>query len=264
VTTTSRCLAALSLAILPLAAHAELAWHWEDPFSTAEQARLTEWLSTVHESVERAVAPFPFDVHVHFHRADGARSPVPWANTRRSGQQGINVHVDPRYPRDDLLADWTAYHELAHLYLPYLGRRNSWFAEGYASFLQYPLMVAAGVMSEAEMQSAYSRKIRTVAVNYDLPDLTFIDAVPVLRARREYPTAYWGGAIYFLNVDAELRRDGKTVIDVLRQFVMCCRQGRYGLDSLVEELDRIAEHDAFSRQLTEFRTRKGFPDYPDT
>ena len=261
-TTASRWFAAISLALFTLPARAELVRHWEDSFSAAEQARLTGWVTAVHESVERAVAPFPFDVDLHFHRAYYARSPVPWANTRRSGRQGVNLHVDPHYSHVELMADWTAYHELAHLYLPYLGRRHSWFAEGFASFLQYPLMKSAGVMTEAEVQSAYSRKIRTAAAKYDLGDMTFIDAVPVLRARREFPTAYWGGAVYFLNVDRELRSSGTALVDVLRQFVTCCRQRRYELDSLVAELDRIADNDAFSRQLTEFRTRKGFPDYP--
>lgn len=262
-TTASRWLTALGFALLSFPARAELAWHWEGQFNDVEQARLTAWITAVNESVERAVAPFPFDVDLYFYRADNDRSPVPWANTRRSGRQGVNLHVDPHYSHDELMADWTAYHELAHLYLPYLGRRHSWFAEGFASFLQYPLMASAGVMTEAEVQSAYSRKIRTAAAKYDLPDMTFIDAVPVLRARREYPTAYWGGAVYFLNVDRDLRDDGTTLFDVLREFVACCRQRRYELDSLVRQLDRIAGGDAFSRQLNEFRTRQGFPDYPD-
>ncbi len=243
-------------------AGAELVWHWEDRFDDAEQAKLREWVSTVAEHVADTIAPYPFDVHIHFYRTAGA-TPVPWANTIRSGHQGVNVHVDPHYTRADLLSDWTLYHELAHLFLPFLGRQQSWFAEGFASYMQYQLMHSAGVMSTDSMWAQYRAKIERAARRYDMPERNFIEAAQVLRARRDYPTAYWGGAVYLLRVDAELRRRGSSVPELVSAFVTCCRFEARTLDALIETLDRLAGAPVFSRELADFRREKGFPAYAE-
>lgn len=244
------------------AARADLQWHWDDRFSDAEQDKLETWIETAVVSVEETVAPFPFDLHVHFHRTNAYDSPVPWANTIRSGRrQGVNIHVDPDFSRAELLADWTAWHELAHLFLPFLGRDNSWFAEGYASYMQYQLMHAAGVLSADAVRANYRAKIERAARNYDMPERNFIDAAPALRARRDYPTEYWGGAVYFLRVDSALRAKGSSVPEVVREYVRCCRSGRPSLDALVDTLDSVAGQDAFSRELEALRRSRGFPDY---
>lgn len=252
----------MAVLLWPCMANAEIRWSWEDDFSTAERARLTAWITTVVASVEEAIAPYPFDLYIRFYRANSARTPVPWANTIRSSRrQGVNIHVDPGFTSTELLADWTAYHELAHLFLPFLGRSNSWFAEGFASFMQYPLMHAAGVMTTDAMWATYRAKIERAKRNYDMPERLFIDAVPTLRERRDFPTQYWGSAIYFLRVDTELRESNSSVLQVVGGFVACCRFEPRNLDQLIETLDRVAGNDVFSRRLAEFREVRGFPEY---
>ena len=219
-------------------------------------------MSTVSESVERSIAPYPFDVHIHFYRTS-AVAPVPWANTIRSRHQGVNVHVNPIYARADLLSDWTLYHELAHLFLPFLGRQQSWFAEGFASYMQYQLMHSAGVLSTDDMWARYREKIERAASRYDMPDRTFTEAARALRARRDYPTEYWGGAVYFLRVDAELRRRGSSVPELVSAFVACCRFEARSLEALIETLDRLAGASVFSRELVDFRRAVGFPAYSE-
>ncbi len=243
-------------------AGAELVWHWDDKFDDAEQAKLREWVSTVAESVEETIAPYPFDVHMHFYRTAGA-APVPWANTIRSRRQGVNVHVNPDCSRADLLSDWTLYHELAHLFLPFLGRQQSWFAEGFASYMQYQLMHSAGVLSADDMWARYREKIERAQSRYDMPDRTFTEAAQALRARRDFPTEYWGGAVYFLRVDAELRRRGSSVPELVRAFVACCRLEARNFDALIGTLDRLAGVPVFSRELADFRHARGFPAYSE-
>lgn len=243
-------------------ARADILWYWEDRFSDAERDKLTAWIATVVGSVEEKVAPYPFDLHIHFYRTNAYDSPVSWANTIRSRhRQGVNVHVDPDFSRSALLADWTAYHELAHLFLPFLGRSNSWFAEGYASFMQYQLMHAAGVLTSEAMWANYRAKIERAARDYDMPDRNFIEAAPALRARRDYPTEYWGAAVYFLRVDSALRANGSSVPDIVSEYVRCCRDRRPSLDELVESLDRLAGLDLFERELDRLRRSRGFPEY---
>ena len=83
--------------------------------------------------MERSIGSYPFTVTYYLSRKDNASEPVPWANTVRSGEQAVEFYVDPSYDLSEFLADWTAPHEISHLSIPYVGRSNMWFSEGYAS-----------------------------------------------------------------------------------------------------------------------------------
>lgn len=242
------------------AANAEIVWHWKGSFSASEKARLQQWITETAAGVERAVAPFPFDVHINFYRAGRGSSPVPWANTIRSRRQGVNFHVNPEHSLAAFRRDWTASHELSHLLVPYVGRRHAWFAEGFASFMQYQVMQELEVVDAEEAHRRYRARISRAKRHYDLHDLPFVDAADTLAARRQYPTMYWGGAIYFLQMDRQLRSRGSSMLGVLRQFVHCCRLRSHGLHGLIAELDRIAQEPVFSRRLDAWRVQPGFPD----
>lgn len=241
---------------------AELTYVWEDAFSETERARLVSWVEEAAAGVETLVGAFPMDVEIHFHRRAGAREPVPWANTRRGRVQGVHFHVDPRFPPAAFRRDWTAPHELAHLVLPYVGRQHAWFAEGFASFMQYQVMHAMGVLSDEAAASRLRQRLARAARDYDYPDRSFADAAPSLRAEGRYPVMYWGGAAYFLQVDDTLRRHDTNLIAVLRDYTACCRRNRASLEALIGQLDELSGSDAFATTLARFRSERGFPQLP--
>ncbi|KUJ83371.1 hypothetical protein AWR36_005770 [Microbulbifer flavimaris] len=249
----------LFLVISP--ARAELVWHWEDSFTAQEQAKLKRWISTTTEAVEQHVAAFPFDVHIFFYRRDSAREPVPWANTRRSRVQGVNFHVDPDYPLQAFLDDWTAPHELSHLLIPYLGRKHAWYAEGFASFMQFQVMQEMGILTPEQAQARYRVRVERAAKRYRYDNQPFAAAALKLRANSEYPTMYWGGAVYFLNVDSQLREKGSSMRAVLKKYVRCCRLRNHGIEQMTQELDRLSGTELFSKTLAENQLKTGFPDH---
>lgn len=243
-------------------ARAELVWHWEDRFTAAEQVKLQAWLSDTSDAVQRWAGAYPFDVHLYLHRRDGAREPVPWANTWRNGQQAIHFHVDPSYPKEDFLADWTAPHEFAHLFLPYLGRANAWAAEGFASYLQYVLMVELGVITlgEAELRRG-ARMNRAQARLAQSPEPLPMH-MDKLRARRDYPAFYWGGAVFWERIDAGLREQEQSLQFVIRSFLDCCRMRADSFSTLVSTLDKVSASTIFSAELALMNEVPGCPARP--
>ena len=241
-------------------AHAKLIWHWADTFSDDEKSKLTSWVSDAADSVQQFASPFPFDIHVTLHRSNSAQ-PVPWGHTTRSDRQGVTLHVNPDATPAALREDWKAYHEIGHLLLPFLGNRNAWFAEGFASYIQYQAMHVAGVIDAERMRGRYRWHIERARGRFDMRELPFVTAAPRLRAKRQYPTMYWGGAVYFLRVDDRLRAADTSMSSVLARYVTCCRRNASSsLSALVDALDRISGTNAFRSELERIRSEPGFPD----
>lgn len=240
-------------------AHAELRWHWESSFNEREKTQLTTWIKQTYQAIETTVAPYPFDVHIYFHRLSGAKEPVPWASTRRTYRQGIDFHVDPSFPQAQFMEDWTAAHELSHLLIPFLGTKNSWYAEGFASFMQYQILHAMKLMSAEDIDRAYKHRLDKAESRYKFDNMPFVLAAIKLRAQRKFPTLYWGGAAYFLQVDRALKAEGGSLLETLRDYVNCCRRNSSELNALTQQLDRTSGTPIFSRELNILNVQPGFP-----
>lgn len=251
-----------SLAAGPV--HADIVWHWNDGFSDEEQTLLASWIAHTVSAVESLVAPFPFDLHIHFHRLIDRGEPVPWANTRRGPRQGVDFHVDPSFPLESFYADWTAPHELSHLLIPSLGRDSSWFAEGFASYMQYQVMRHMGEMEGADIAAAYRVRMARAQASYRLPESPLPTAAPELRRSGDYPTYYWGGAVYFLRADTALRARGLGGLSgLLREYMACCRRREAGLAGLLQQFDELTGTSLFDELMEEFRVEPGFPAYSE-
>lgn len=253
----------LLLPLISLLATTALAiprWHFEDRFSRAEQQRLKAWVSEAEAGLEALLGPLPWDYRVYFHRSERGGEPVPWANTWKSRGRAVYFHVDMDYDQDDFLADWTAPHELTHLIFPYLGEDSRWFAEGIASYLQYPIMHANGVLTWPQAVQRYENRFRRAAgqlggLNQSIVDLS-------RNPRGAYVRLYWGGAAYFLEADRRLQKQrGRRLTDVIRQYMDCCYSA-WGedADSMIRHFDRITDSRIFSETYADTVARSGFPD----
>ena len=246
------------------AAQAGLRYEWADEFSARERGMLTDWVQRTADGLEALGGPLPFDIRVRFQRANSGLEPVPWANTVRSPGQGVRFVVDLAFPLEEFLQDWTAPHELSHLLIPYLGRRHAWFAEGFASYMQYQVMYHMGVMDWPQVVERYRRQMTKAQSNYHLDGTSFPAAASRLRAAGQYPTLYWGGAVLFLRADSRLRQRGdQTLGTVIAEYLTCCRMRTRKLSELISALDDISNTTVFSEELTLFDAQPGFPEFED-
>jgi len=230
-----------------------IVWHWEDEFSAEERSMVREWLSLVTLSTEKTLGVYPFDLHFFIHRRNGSHEPVPWASTRRHSLQGVDFHIDPSYSLQAFLDDWTAPHEISHLSIPFLGNDQAWFAEGYASFMQYQIMQTLGIFSPSELRAIYAEKIERCRSSYDR-DEDFVTVARELRSKNRYPDMYWGGASYFMQIDQVLQDDhGQSLTGLIKEYLLCCRPDDKDLDGLINTWDHLLGDDIFSELLHRYR-----------
>ena len=233
-----------------------LTWVWEDSFSKAEQEMLRVWIEEVIESAQLELGPFPFSLGVHFYRNDTAEEPVPWAHTRRSGSQSLHFHVNPSYTLQEFRADWTAPHEVSHVAIPFLGRTNAWFSEGFATYMQCQVMERMGIMTQEDTRAKYRNKIETNKIFYEDSSDSFIaTANRLVGESHNYPALYWGGVTFFIHWNEVLVREkGITLNELIRQYQEKGRMEDDNLDSVIATLDSISGVPVAKSLLTEYRT----------
>lgn len=216
----------------------KLFWHWEDDFTNAEKAKIKKYIFTVTQATFNILGNYPFDVHYYFERSDSKTEPIPWAHTERSKKnQGVRFYINPDFDYEILFADWTAPHEISHLSIPFVGRENSWFAEGYASYMQYQIMQELGIYTPEEVAEKYKKRIDNVKSDYS-NDMAFIENANALRKEYNYPAMYWGGAKYFMHVDSILlSQEGKSLNALIKEYQSCCRGKDKNVEMLLQNLD---------------------------
>jgi hypothetical protein len=167
-----------------------------------------------------------------------SKSPVPWGQTERS-KAPVKVLL---YVRKDaefaaLMADWTAPHELAHLYHPLLGQDGRWLAEGFASYQQHRFMHRAGVLSA---EQAWQRLDAGFQRGENAPargPLTHLS-----HAGGGTMRLYWAGAAFWLAVDVQLHQRGSSLDALMARYLSCCMQGEISgvnPETFIRSLDRL-------------------------
>ncbi len=231
-----------------------IVWHWEEKFSAEEQEKVEAWLLKVTVATEATLGIYPFELHYFIHRREGSSEPVPWASTRRNSLQGVDFHIDPSYPLQAFLDDWTAPHEISHLSIPFLGREHSWFAEGYASFMQYQLMQTMGICSPEQVNEIYAGKIERCRPSYER-DQDFVTVAKELKTRHRYPDMYWGGASYFMQIDKQLSEEyGRTFSGFIKEYLLCCRMEEKSFEELIVFWDELLGDPIFSELLHTYQS----------
>lgn len=248
---------------------------WRGEFSPAEQNTLRAWLTDVGDCVSLLHGRWPrAEIRIALQPVSSDKpyfssSAVPFARVLRNRPEGVLFYVTPSRPLADYVNDWTAYHELSHLFIPYPGRRDVWISEGLASYYQNILQLRAGILSPTEVRDRFAAAFERGAADSDDADLTLGELSGRMMERRAFMRVYWSGALMFMEADIALRqRDPEsgmatTLDEVLRRYGECCLSD--GAETtgprLAADFDRVAGGDLFATLYRRYAATTAMPDY---
>jgi len=120
------------------------------------------------------------------------RRGVGYGRTVPGGGSTVMVQVGERSNRADLQNDWVLPHEFVHTGMPFLSGNGAWFMEGAATYVEPIVRARAGWKTEAEVWREWVEN--------------FPRGLSALDSGMVGGSAYWGGALFFLLADIEIRR----------------------------------------------------------
>jgi hypothetical protein len=155
------------------------------------------------------------------------------AVTMGMGGASIFVVVGERAGKADLVRDWVMTHEMLHVAFPNMGLGQRWMEEGLSTYMEPLLRARRGRHPPEKMWAEFVR-----AMPQGLPK----DGDQGLDRTATWGRRYWGGAMFWLHVDLEIRRrtEGtKSLDDVLR--AVFAAGGNVALRWDVSRLAQVAE-----------------------
>jgi hypothetical protein len=167
------------------------------------------WIREGAQDVTAILGGFPI-ARLQVIVARGGPYAVGSAVTMGMGGASIFVVVGERTRKADLLRDWVMTHEMLHVAFPNLGFRQRWMEEGLSTYLEPLLRARRGRQEPEKIWAEYVR-----AMPQGLPK----EGDQGLNRTFTWGRRYWGGALFWLYVDVEIRRrseGARSLDDVLR------------------------------------------------
>lgn len=233
------------------------------PSGQAGLALARRWLKPAALAVSQAHGRFPRkDMQLLVIPIDGGADAAPWAEVTRGGGPAVHFYMNAAADWPVFRDDWIATHELSHLLLPFVSRRDKWLSEGIASYYQNILRARVGLISEQEAWQAMAdgfRRGRNATGTASLRDATLNT-----RDRAQFMRVYWTGAAIALLGDIEIRqRTGNrwSLDRLIAELRGCC--GTPGETWRAREIfahfDRMTGEDVFLPLLDEHLYSRFFP-----
>jgi hypothetical protein len=138
----------------------------------------------------------------------GGRRAVGFGTTMGNGGGSIMIWVGAGASEADLRRDWVLTHEMVHLGLPNCPRAQHWLEEGLATYVEPIARARNGHLSAEEVWTDLVRR-----TPQGVPGAGGLDA------NRGFGAIYWGGALFWLLADVEIRErtdNRKSLEDALR------------------------------------------------
>jgi len=234
--------------------------------SPSQNDKFAQWMRQTALSVESVYGRFPVDQPQILVVAIGRQNEaVPWAHVTRGGGVAAEFFVDEYRSAREFRADWTAPHELSHMFLPMVSSRDRWLSEGLASYYQNVLRARDGRIDET---TAW-RKLHAGFERGEKATRGGTLASATRSGRGATMRVYWSGAAIFMKADVRLRElsNGSQSLDsALALLHGCCFDtGKsWRARTLLYQLDELTGFSVFSDLYNEHVMDEDFPDMSGT
>jgi hypothetical protein len=154
------------------------------------------WVQLAAESVTTFYGRFPVPqvlIHIIPFEGKGVRDGRTFADRR--GRITIRVGTDTSL--SELASDWTPTHETVHLAFPSVDEKHHWIEEGIATYVEPIARIRAGYLTADQMWLDLVR---------DMPQGLTQVGDRGLDHTHTWGRTYWGGALFCLLADIEIRR----------------------------------------------------------
>jgi hypothetical protein len=163
---------------------------------------LAAWVERRARVVSSFYGRLPAERVVVFLVPAARRHQVAFGKLLPESAPGIVVLLGSEADEEDLERDWILIHELFHVGVPSFYKEGKWFDEGLATYFEPILRVRAGLLTEAELWQDFARQMPR-----GVPALTQFG----LERSPDYASVYWGGAVFCLTADVEIRTSSGLV-----------------------------------------------------
>ena len=170
---------------------------------------LKRWVQNAADAIVAYYGRFPVP-HLRIQIEPSGGNGIRGGKTFGRGGGLIVVHVGSQTPGIELASDWMMTHEMVHLTFPSMADEHHWIEEGIATYVEPIGRIQAGQMEPAEMWRDLVR---------DMPKGEPRAGDKGLDHTHTWGRTYWGGALYCLRADVEIRRqtqNAKGLQDALR------------------------------------------------
>jgi len=157
---------------------------------------IIQWVKSAAESVTAYYGRFPVPqllIRIAPFEGRGVRNGMTFGD--RGGR--ITIHVGSETSAPELASDWMLTHEMVHLAFPSVDEKHHWIEEGIATYVEPIARIQAGHLKAEQMWFDLIR---------DMPQGLPQAGDRGLDHTHTWGRTYWGGALFCLLADVEIRR----------------------------------------------------------
>ena len=180
-----------------------------DPGAAASPAEVERWVRRAGEAVTAFYGRFPVArVRMVVERIPGRR-----IHGTAFGSHLVRLRLGREAAREALDRDWVMTHEMLHLGFPDLDRRHTWMQEGLSTYFE---PIARARVGQLTPVAVWRELFDGLPRGLPGPGEGGLDQTP------SWGATYWGGALFWLLVDLEIRErteDRRSADDVLRSIL---------------------------------------------
>lgn len=210
------------------------------------------WIIDSAAEIARYFGSFPLDRALIVAVPAANRSGVVFGRVRGGGGGSMLLRLGEHVRRDELYDDWILLHEMVHLGAPFVTGRSAWLMEGMATYAEPVIRARAGWRTPEDLWLEFASQMPRGVTALTQESL---DAV-------SRPGLYWGGAIFMLLADLDIRERTQNRASLETCFRAVLRQGgntttRWPRQRMLEACDAATGTDTMARLTRTYVAQAG-------